>query len=262
MHIPQRGRSDLLPLKHQDYAAHLFQSGSFSDCTVHSKQRVWHLHRCILSPRSEFFWGCFEGEFEEANSCMIEMQDDDPQILEKMLRWIYTMHLPEPQDKSRPWTENVLLYVMADKYGLAGLMEATRNALLDEAIRCSVQPSRLADSMKDYIEAVEMLYNELPEVEYVVSLRSDIVKHTAGPVAQHVRSFPMLQDLMANPSFGVALVEHLAKGCDGRRGSTSSLSSRAQSTDSGSLDSISRNGSPQYTKAYVPLNEDSDEEFL
>ena len=260
MAIAQHSRSDILPLKHQDYAAHLFQTSSFSDCTVYSNHRVWHLHRCILSPRSEFFWRCFEGDFEEASSATVEMHDDEPHILEKMLRWIYTMQLSEPQNKEHIWTENVLLYSMADKYGLGGLMEATRNALLDEAIRCSIQPSRLADSMKDYIEAIEMLYTDLPEQEEAVSMRDSMIRYTAFAVAQHVRSFPQLQELMANvPKFGVVLLEHLAKGReDARRQSISSLSSKALTVvSSGSIDS----GSPQYVKPYIPLNEDSDEEL-
>lgn len=255
-------QSDILPLKHQDYAAHLFQTASFSDCSIYSRHRVWHLHRCILSPRSEFFWRCFDGDFEEAISSKVEMHDDDPHILEKMLRWIYTMQLSESTSKEHTWTDNVLLYNMADKYGLQGLMEATRDVLFDEALRCRIQPSRLSDSINDYIEAMEMLYGELPEQEEVITMRDNIVRQTAYAVAQHARSFPQLQELIANvPSFGVVLLEHLAKGRD-RRYSTSSQSSKTQSMGSElSAESIGK-GSPQYVKPYIPLNEDSDEELI
>lgn len=250
-------------MKHQDYAAHLFQTSSFSDCTIYSGHRVWHLHRCILSPRSEFFWRCFEGDFEEATSSTIEMHDDDPRILEKLLRWIYTMQLSEPQSKDHFWTENVQLYNMADKYGLGGLMESTRDILLDEALRCRIQPSRLADSMTDYVEAIEMLYGDLPEQEEVITMRDRIVRHTAYAVAQYARSFPQLQELIANiPNFGVVLLEHLAKGEQERKMSVSSQSSKSQSAGSQISSDSLVSGSPQYVKPYIPLNEDSDEEFL
>ena len=263
MAMSARGRSDILPMKHSEYAAQLFQTSLFSDCTIYSNHRVWHLHRCILSPRSEFFWSCLQGDFEEASTSMIEMHDDDPRILDRMLRWMYTMELPEQQAGSKDetfWTDHLQLYLMADKYNLTELMNATRETLLFHAVACGEKPDLLTETTEDFVDAMEMLYKDVPDQEGLIGLRDSVVRHAAPAIAQNIRTSVLLQELMSSaPAFGVALVEQLAKRPGERRFSASSSFSGIIST--GSCDSGSGGNSPQYSKPYIPLNEDSDEEF-
>lgn len=249
-------QSDILPLNQTTYAEQLFLTSLFSDCTVRSKDRVWHLHRCILSPRCEFFWNCFQGSFEEASTATVEMNDDEPETVERMLKWIYLLRYPKLVNMQSAWTQDLDLYLMADKYGLTALMEETRKALLDMANQCALQPELLNKSVECLVEALEMLFVELFEREEVMALREELLLTLAPTIAKQIRSLPVLEELMtAIPGFGVSLVEALAQGGRDRPSPSPSIGSFSRGSHS------SHAGSPPTNKPYVPLNEDSDEEF-
>lgn len=257
-------QSDVLPLDHPMYSAQLFRTSLFSDCTIYSKHRVWHLHRCILSPRCEFFWKCFQGSFEEASSASVEMHDDDAETLERLLIWIYQLQYPalaEQAQRGTAWTKDLMLYMMADKYGLSALMDTTKQALMQLAAQCLNQSDILVRSADDFVEVMQMLYMDLPEREDLVALRIDLLATLSPVLAKHVRSISCLEELMTTtPGFSVDLVESLARQRCDRRWSSSS-SSGSLSVGSGSSSPGSTAHSPRNAKPYIPLNEDSEDEL-
>ena len=262
MNTFRQPQSDILPLELSAYSAQLFRTSLFSDCTVYAKHRVWHLHRCILSPRCEFFWKCFQGSFEEASSACVEMHDDDPVTLERLLMWIYQLQypvLPEQVRKQAPWTTDLMLYMLADKYGLSALMEATRQALGQQAVHCVKRSETLLESVDDFVEAMQMLYIDLPEREDLSALRKNLLASISPVLAKQVRDIPCLEELLTTtPGFGVDLIEALAHpGNDGRQ---SPASSASFSVGSGSS-SPELAGQARYIKPYIPLNEDSEDEL-
>lgn len=263
MAFVQQAQSDILPLDHSTYSAQLFRTSLFSDCTIYSNHKVWHLHRCILSPRCEFFWKCFQGSFEEATSASVEMHDDDPETLERLLIWIYQLRypvLPEQSRRKTQWTKDLMLYMIADKYGLTALMDATRRALRNAATECVNQTDRLVNSVDDFVEAMEMLYVDLTEREDLIALRVDLLHILSPVIAKCMRGTPILEESMTTiPGFGVALVESLSHQTEDRRLSSSS-SSGSLSVGSGNSEAMSAGNSPRYTKPYIPLNEDSEDE--
>ncbi|KAK5939325.1 hypothetical protein PMZ80_008629 [Knufia obscura] len=190
------------------------------------------------------------------------MHDDDPETLERLLRWIYLLKYPSlaQNQQQTAWTKDLMLYMMADKYGLVALMEATRRALLETAAQHARQPNQLIESIEDFVELMQMLYVDLPDRDDLVTLRGELLTTLAPVVAKHMRNVEVLEDLMTSiPGFGVALVESLAcLNQDSRRPSSSSDS---LSVGSGGSDVISANGSPRYVKPYIPLNEDSEDEM-
>lgn len=184
------------------------------------------------------------------------MHDDDPETLERLLQWIYLLRYPDFHDQNgmqTAWTGDLMLYMMAEKYGLTDLMDATKNALVNRARECRNDPEKFTESVEDYADAIQLLYEELPVREDILSIREEILKTIAPVIAKYMRQIPVLQELMTTvPDFGLSLVEALAQHHLNRKNSTSAKES---------FDPISSTNSAQYVKPYIPLNEDSDEEL-
>ncbi|KAL8700684.1 MAG: hypothetical protein Q9201_005313 [Fulgogasparrea decipioides] len=73
----------------------LFESGKYSDLTITNHERVYHVHRNVLCVASKFFAAICDGAFkltaqQEAQSGKIDLSEDDPQALERMLVYLYT----------------------------------------------------------------------------------------------------------------------------------------------------------------------------
>ena len=248
---------DLLPLSHNSYNAQLFRSAMFADCTIHSGPKVWHLHRCILSPRCEFFWSCFQGSFEEARTASIEMHDDDPETLERMLKWIYCLDYPSLSNSSTPWTAELMLYLLADKYGLTKLMAVAEESILTLAVKCTSKSELLEKTVDDFCEVIQLLFMDMSTREDLKSLQAELLSTMAPVIAKQMRVLPELENLMTSvDGFGLALVEALSN--QGRRPSIVSTGSSSLSSTSSSTGSAH---SPATLKPYIPLNEDSEDEF-
>ena len=95
-----------------------YKSGAFSDCRVSCEDRVWNLHRLVLSTRSTFFKAALGGNFQvlfsaqfdlsvwdpsylvdarlakellqESNTDEVTLEEQDPEIVDQALRYIYS----------------------------------------------------------------------------------------------------------------------------------------------------------------------------
>lgn len=216
------------------------------------------MHRCILAPRCEFFYACFDGGFEEEQTASVEMHDDDPEILGRLLKWLYTLELPRNEGS---WTSDLQLWLLADKYGLEGLLNDCKHSIIERARNCAKDEQKFAEDAEDFVQGMETLFLELPTREDVKEIRDDVVEILATTVARNMRQLPELEDIMKDvPGFGVLLVETLSRQAyQRRRSSTTSLGSI--SAGSGSSVHLSRQSPLPTGKVHIPLNEDSEDEF-
>lgn len=83
---------DLLKLKQKcfeklisDYGS-LFNNGLHSDFTINVGERKFPVHKCVLTVRSEVF----KGIMNAATANQYSITNHDPEIIEAMLRFIYT----------------------------------------------------------------------------------------------------------------------------------------------------------------------------
>ena len=81
-------------------------------------------HRVFLVARSEYFRALFRSGMEEALTNRIVIEDLDPCIFEKVLRFIYSGIVPE-----NILEVALLLLPPADRFGLRGLREACESAV-------------------------------------------------------------------------------------------------------------------------------------
>ncbi|KAI9781527.1 MAG: hypothetical protein M1839_005942 [Geoglossum umbratile] len=68
----------------------LFQSDKYSDLTITCGNEVFKVHRAVVCPRSKFFAAACDGKFKEGITSEIELPDDDPETVQRMLSFLYT----------------------------------------------------------------------------------------------------------------------------------------------------------------------------
>jgi len=67
----------------------IYNNPTFSDYTIVFSGRRVHVHRVLLAPSSEYFRALFTRSWAENNDSTIELQDDDPDAVEAMIKWLY-----------------------------------------------------------------------------------------------------------------------------------------------------------------------------
>ncbi|KAL8734282.1 MAG: hypothetical protein Q9181_003249 [Wetmoreana brouardii] len=67
-----------------------FESGKYSDLSIICRDREFRVHRHILCTASKFFAAACDGNFKEARDSRIDLSEDDPDALERMLKYLYT----------------------------------------------------------------------------------------------------------------------------------------------------------------------------
>ncbi|XP_035207539.1 TD and POZ domain-containing protein 3-like [Stegodyphus dumicola] len=97
----------------------LYKSGKFSDVSIIAGWKIFSTHKFILSARSSVFRRMLEAEMIESRNGVIEISDIDPDVVDKMLSFLYTGKL-EP-----PLKETIMqkLYSAADKYDIPALLK-------------------------------------------------------------------------------------------------------------------------------------------
>ncbi|KAI8723182.1 BTB domain-containing protein [Fusarium sp. LHS14.1] len=68
----------------------LLHSEKFSDMTIRCGGREFKAHRAIVCTQSTFFDRALSSNFKEAASRVVELPDDDPDVLERFLEFLYT----------------------------------------------------------------------------------------------------------------------------------------------------------------------------
>ncbi|MCJ1263456.1 hypothetical protein MMC22_003326 [Lobaria immixta] len=130
----------------------ILQSGKYSDMTISCEDVVFHVHRAVLCPASEFFTSACDGDFEEAHTRVISLEGQ-VDVVKMMLLYLYTGDYFDPvtsfqdywmggpeagvannednadaaAEKTSIWmTNNVRVYAIADKYVLPGLKKLAK----------------------------------------------------------------------------------------------------------------------------------------
>ncbi|RSL47916.1 hypothetical protein CEP54_013171 [Fusarium duplospermum] len=73
----------------------LFESGLYSDLTIVCGEDRHRVHKAIVCTRSSFFNSACNSGFQEAETGIIHLHEDDPLVVKMMLHYLY--HLDYPQ---------------------------------------------------------------------------------------------------------------------------------------------------------------------
>ncbi|KAK7702611.1 Kelch-like protein 5 [Diaporthe eres] len=75
----------------------LLESGDLADATIVCGDRTWKVHKLILSSRNKWFKAAFHGSMVEATSGKVVLEEQDPDLIEILLRFIYALDIDVPK---------------------------------------------------------------------------------------------------------------------------------------------------------------------
>lgn len=67
----------------------LLRTGLFSDVTVKCGDRTWNLHKNIICSRCDWFKKALTGQFKEASTNVIEINDFEPRLVGWLIEYLY-----------------------------------------------------------------------------------------------------------------------------------------------------------------------------
>ncbi|KAM0127186.1 hypothetical protein ACHAO1_009666 [Botrytis cinerea] len=109
-----------------DAITRCFDDGTYSDLIIKCRNRSWNVHRLIVCSQSKVLHAACMTGFKEADTGVIELNDDDPVSVEIMLKYFYTGTYDEQIIEGKELCLNlkvqVLTYNLADKYDLFNLI--------------------------------------------------------------------------------------------------------------------------------------------
>jgi hypothetical protein len=209
---------------------------------------------------------------------VINLEGDVPEAVEGMLFYLYCLEYPRElyegllggsasgsggsdsgieedeessssqQDARTYWGFDLMMYTIADKYGLDELRKMARESLTTKAKRAGNVKQRddFPGNLDGFAALIEELYADEDVAEHLRAFRTEIVGSTSEALTPHVRD-PRLSVLIADvPSFAVELVEALGKKRDEQR-------IVHQEEDS-------RKAAERRRLSHIPMNDESDYE--
>ena len=95
-----------------------------TDLVITCKGQEWKVHKFCLCAQSDFFQSTCAGGFKEAKENKIDLDDDDPQVVEAFIHYLYNFDYGEYTNRQTdvvPIVLDVRMYAIAEKYFVAPL---------------------------------------------------------------------------------------------------------------------------------------------
>ncbi|OOG01114.1 hypothetical protein ASPCADRAFT_202971 [Aspergillus carbonarius ITEM 5010] len=133
------------PWTNQEWMRDLLRTGDYSDLTISCKGYPFKVHRAIICPRWHHFNTAVSDVFKEPGYWALDLPDDDPVTIFRVLEYLYTEDYTEegwiaqfvsstegkfacsrrprecPIALQIPWN-NIQVYLTAEKYQISSLM--------------------------------------------------------------------------------------------------------------------------------------------
>ncbi|KAH9207826.1 hypothetical protein DL95DRAFT_468345 [Leptodontidium sp. 2 PMI_412] len=184
-----------------------FDSPTFSDLSIRFSGREIRAHKIILCSQARWFTVACEGGFLEASMLTIVLEDDNPNAIDGMLRYLYGFDPMESCGSSLPAVtlkHVVYLYATADKYDVPHLRGEMLSSFKDRAERLW-HILWLSGKLADIIESV---YDYTPPND---SMRQAVVRFSVDNLSTLLQNSPerfraLLEDI---PDFGTDIIMNL-----------------------------------------------------
>ncbi|PWY80864.1 hypothetical protein BO94DRAFT_548160 [Aspergillus sclerotioniger CBS 115572] len=162
--------------------------------TIVTKDREFKAHKIILGSQSNHFSRMFQRPWKETKENLIDLHDDDPAIIEEMLRFMYGFSYTPRSDTIPPLLFHVKAYRIGDKYEIPGLKDAAKRTFVKDVKR---------DWKSDaFVSAIKEAYTTTMPTDR--GIRDPLV----NIAMQHIDTF------MQEEEFKRALRETVGFGCD------------------------------------------------
>ncbi|KAJ8061745.1 hypothetical protein OCU04_009542 [Sclerotinia nivalis] len=74
---------------HPKFISQLYSTGKYSDLTIKCQGKEFKVHRAIVCPQSKPLAAAIDHGFKEATTGVINFEEDDPEIVEYMIKFLY-----------------------------------------------------------------------------------------------------------------------------------------------------------------------------
>ena len=214
------GLSDMAPY---------YDNADFSDVTIKFGGKEIKAHRMVLCAKSEYFkkalgpsspfkvyskisrpWaiGLWLKQYQESKEGVLELHDDDPQALERMLRYLYRAKYPKGS-AGHEWEPHMNLVVVADKYAVAQLKTTAFDRvkkIVKSTPKTTLDVPRLLGMLSQYNIGTSDFYGSLEQAIFVQfrEIWSDeaVQQYLDGKAALRDELFGnIFQDILDQPEF-------------------------------------------------------------
>ncbi|KAK4544760.1 hypothetical protein LTR36_004009 [Oleoguttula mirabilis] len=139
----------------------VFASTEHADLTITCKGREWEVHKVLLCAQSEWFQKACAGPFKEAEEKKIKLDDDDPEVVNAMLHYLYNFDYGGDYDNSpdriAPIMLDIRVFAIADKYLITPLKEL--------AVEVFTERAAAGWGTDEFAAAISEIYSIIPEHE-------------------------------------------------------------------------------------------------
>ncbi|KAI4170849.1 MAG: hypothetical protein LQ346_008815 [Caloplaca aetnensis] len=140
------------------------------------EKKAFPIHKALLSAKSTFFRGAFEGDFKEATDKSLTLAEDDPNCFARYVLWIYNQVLDpirHGQDAKPMLDEYCKLFVLADKLG----SERLENVCLDV-----IHTYAASDAISHFdVATIDFVWDNTPDESKLRALLVDMVGWQMDP---------------------------------------------------------------------------------
>ncbi|KAF6232634.1 hypothetical protein HO173_009073 [Letharia columbiana] len=139
---------------------------------VGEAETTFQVHEAELFEASPVFKAAFNSDFRESSERKMNLPEDDPDIFNLMVEWLYSHRydiLQPTGDKIRDETrfmEPMRLYVLADKYGMTSLKGCIANIIFK-----TLKPGNVTGPS---IETIAYAYQNVPQTSGIRRLLADL----------------------------------------------------------------------------------------
>ncbi|KIW14288.1 hypothetical protein PV08_07070 [Exophiala spinifera] len=182
-----------------------FNSPKFSDFAIKVGDREFKVHKIVICGQSDYFDRLFEGKWKEVLEDSSDLVGDDPAAVEAMVRFMYENEYDssgyDDTDMS-PMVFDVLVYQVADKYGVGALKKLSKGKF-DRA-------TSICWEMDDFPRAVAQVYSS-PECE---ELRDTIARVSSKHIDKLTMKNNFFRVLQETTGFAADVVRRMVKGAN------------------------------------------------
>ncbi|KAK3356342.1 BTB/POZ protein [Lasiosphaeria hispida] len=172
-----------------------FDVATFSDAVIRVGEKEFKTHRLILSSHSTFFSKMCTGNWKEADSGVITLEEVDDAVVEAMIHFMYYFDYNNTQVISS-MVFNAQVYSLADKYVIPTLKN-----LAKEKFQAAIKTGW---GMDDFPTAVAEVYNSTPEGDR--GLRDLVLEISGTNIKTLVQNGGFRNILRETPAFATDII--------------------------------------------------------
>lgn len=87
--------------------ADAWESPKYTDFEIRCQDRSWNVHRFIICARSKYFEKACELNFRESHEKLITIKEEDPDVVETILKYMYTGVISIPSSCEEWWDRSL-----------------------------------------------------------------------------------------------------------------------------------------------------------